>query len=82
MISADNFNNLWNIEPIKIKSSDGKNEATIFKIEIFKSNHPIFSVKTEKEEDLSLQTENVWISLRELADARTIRVDPRAILTP
>ncbi|MEK7174663.1 MAG: hypothetical protein AAB759_03325 [Patescibacteria group bacterium] len=82
MLSVDKFNNLWTIESLKIKSDDGGGESVIFKIEVSKSSHPIFSVKVDNEEDSLLRTENIWISLLKRADGRTIRVDPRGDLTP
>ncbi len=73
-ISYDFFNNLWNIQPIIIRSNDGHQEITIYKIEVFKSDKPIFSVRDE-------EGSNTWVSLIKRADARTIYVDPRRYLT-
>lgn len=84
LTSVDTFNNLWNIQQINIKSEDGSKEIYIYKIEVTKSNKPIFSVKLEKELDEKdkvniYKSENVWISLLKRADARTIYVDPRRL---
>jgi hypothetical protein len=79
LISTDQFNNLWNINPIYLKSDAGIEAVTIFKIEVFKSDSSFFSVKSQNDEDLN-QTENLWVSLLKRADARTIRVDPRRSL--
>ncbi len=86
LISVDNFNNLWDIQQISIKSGDGTKEVVIYKIEIIRSDKPIFSVKLERElkdnnrVDIH-KSEKVWVSLLKRADARTIYVDPRRHLT-
>lgn len=70
LYTAEKFNHLWSIEQIQIKNN--YSVATIYKIEIKKSNNYIYSVKKEKE----IQ----WITLIKRADGRTIRVDPREYL--
>lgn len=82
LTSVDNFNNLWSIQQINIKSSDGLKEIHVYKIEITKSNKLIYSVKPEKDlaesDKINLnKVENIWVSLLKRADARTIYVDPR-----
>jgi len=81
LMSVDNFNNLWEIQPINIKSMDGKKEIIVYKIEIKKSEKQILSANTQteqSEENTKInETDNIWISLLKRADARTIRVDPR-----
>lgn len=86
LTSVDNFNNLWNIQQLNIKSGDGLREICVYKIEITKSDKPIFSIKSEKvlnegnKIDLG-KNENIWISLLKRADARTIYVDPRKYIS-
>lgn len=65
--TADKFNNLWSIEPVEVKNN--YSVATIYKIEIKKSDNYIYSVKKEKDV--------LWTTLIKRADGRTIRVDPR-----
>ena len=65
--TADKFNNLWSMEQVEIKNN--YSVATIYKIEIKKSDNYIYSVKKEKDV--------LWTTLIKRADGRTIRVDPR-----
>lgn len=65
--TADKFNNLWSVEQVEIKNN--YSVATIYKIEIRKSDNYIYSVKKEKDV--------LWTTLIKRADGRTIRVDPR-----
>jgi len=85
LVTAETFNNLWDIQPISIKTEDGNKEVIIYKIDVTKSNKMIFSTATKSRGDIVTNInkfENIWISLLKRADARTIYVDPRKYLTP
>jgi len=71
LYTADMFNNLWHLEPIEIK--DNYKVATIYKIDVSKSNNYIYSVKKENS--------ILWATLLKRADGRTIMVDPRVYLS-
>lgn len=79
LLSLDNFNNLWTIEPIYIKIPEKEKEIIVYKLIMEKSEKNIFSAEKKTTEITS--ESNVWISLLKRADARTIRVDPRKYLT-
>ncbi|MBI2062212.1 MAG: hypothetical protein HYT64_00740 [Candidatus Yanofskybacteria bacterium] len=85
LVSIDNFNNLWRMEEISIKSKDGEQSINVYMIEVLRSDKPIFSVKFDGELDgtgINVdKSEVIWISLLKRADARTIRIDPRRHLT-
>jgi len=85
LISIDNFNNLWEIQAINIKSRENNKSISIYLIEVLRSEKVMFSVKSEAESDNSdiktIKSEIIWVSLLKRADARTIRVDPRGYLT-
>jgi len=68
--AADKFNDLWNIEPVEIKNN--YSVATIYKIEVNKSENYMYKVKRENDA--------LWVTLIKRADGRTIKVDPREYL--
>lgn len=68
----DEFNDLWTIEPIRIKNDN--NVVIIYKINIYKSDNFIYNYKKEGGYE--------WVGLTRRADGRTIKVDPRNYILP
>lgn len=67
LLTADKFNNIWNIEPLEIKLYDRM--AVIYIIKVIKANFLIYNVQ-------KIQG-SIWTTLTKRADGKTIKVDPR-----
>lgn len=70
LLTAEKFNGLWSIEPIKI--TNDYRSITIYKINVARSPFLIFSSKNDGG--------SVALSLLKRADGRTIQVDPRKLI--
>ncbi|MDX9914231.1 MAG: hypothetical protein RBS77_06650 [Candidatus Moranbacteria bacterium] len=84
--TPDDFNNLWSIESVNLKTPDGLQDIYIYMIQVKVSSDKIFSVLLQPAEITQSKipmskTDNFWISLLRRADGSTIYTDARKFIT-
>lgn len=72
----DKFDKLWDIEEVEIKPDLDAPVIYTYKINVFKSENPIFSIKKENTDRI----DNIWVSLIRRVNARNVVTDPRELL--